>query len=408
VREGPHVRRRLVALGVVLGFAGLVLLAAQAPQRGGDGHTPEPRGTLLDALAGVLAAEGSAGESAEQAEERRRVGLPIPLERAAAQVLFVGFEGTDTETAFLRRLPARDFGAVLVDAANLDPDVFGPREQLRQLLRAIRDVARGAGHLAPLVVAFQQGGEAVAVPGIGPLAQEELGARGSPARARSSAARAGRSLRRLGVHAVMAPVADLKVIGGPADGRAFGDDPEQVTPFVRAAVAGWRDARIAPIVGRFPGEGSASQDPLDGPATVGLSTGELLARDARPFAAVVAEAPAIEVSSALFLGWDGATPATLLADPIDLLRERLGFRGVVISGDLVAATAATGESVGEAAVQALLAGCDLLQVPGGRAEQEEAFRAILSAVRRGVVPKERLAEAVRRVLALKRRYGARA
>jgi beta-N-acetylhexosaminidase len=155
------------------------------------------------------------------------------------------------------------------------------------------------------------------------------------------------------------------------------------------------------VPGRFPGEGAASQDPIEGPATVGLSLQELDARDLRPFAGIVARAPAIQLSAAMYAAWDGVTPATLSLDAVRLLRGKLGFEGAIVSADLVAATAATGESVGKAAVAALAAGCDLVLVPGGREEQEAALRAVVTAVRTGELPAARIDEALRRFNALR-------
>ena len=148
---------------------------------------------------------------------------------------------------------------------------------------------------------------------------------------------------------------------------------------------------MLPVPGRFPGEGAASQDPIEGPATVGLSLEELVARDVRPFAGVVATAPAMQLSAALYAAWDGVTPATLSPDVVRAAaRAARATRGAIVSADLVAATAATGEGVGKAAVDALKAGCDLLLVPGGRAEQDAAFRAVVAAVRSGELPYARV------------------
>ena len=163
---------------------------------------------------------------------------------------------------------------------------------------------------------------------------------------------------------------------------------------------------VAP--GRFPGEGGASQDPLVGAATVGLSTDELSARDVEPFrGAVRAGADAIQMSAALYAAWDGVTPATVLPDAVRFLRTSTGFDGAVASADLIAATGATGGGVARAAVEALKAGCDLLVVVGGRSEQEAAYRAVLEAVRREEIPRERFAEALGRVTALKKAAQAR-
>jgi beta-N-acetylhexosaminidase len=158
------------------------------------------------------------------------------------------------------------------------------------------------------------------------------------------------------------------------------------------------------VPGRFPGEGAAAQDPLAGPATIGLGLDELRARDLRPFAAVAGDVAAMQLSAALYAAFDAVTPATLLPDPVRLLRDRLGFAGVVVSADLGAAIPAAG-GVGDAAVAALRAGCDLLLVPGGRAEQDAVVRALTDAVGRGAIGRGRLAAAAARVLALKRAAG---
>ena len=107
------------------------------------------------------------------------------------------------------------------------------------------------------------------------------------------------------------------------------------------------------------------------------------------------------MSNAIYAAWDGVTPATLLPDAVDELRDRLGVEGAVVSADLVATTAATGGSVGEAAIDALQAGVDLLVVPGGRTQQDEAYRAVVAAVRSGKLPAERIVGALARIAAVR-------
>jgi beta-N-acetylhexosaminidase len=146
--------------------------------------------------------------------------------------------------------------------------------------------------------------------------------------------------------------------------------------------------------------GAASQDPLEGPATVGLGLDELVARDVRPFAASVQLAEAMQMSAALYAAWDGVTPATILPEAVALLRTRLGFEGAIVSADLISVTAATGESVGRAAVAALQAGCDVLLVPGG-SQQDAVLQAIVDAVEQRRLPRSRLDQAVARAAALR-------
>jgi beta-N-acetylhexosaminidase len=186
----------------------------------------------------------------------------------------------------------------------------------------------------------------------------------------------------------------------------FGDDPAVVTAMVRAAVDGYRAGGVIPAVGHFPGIGAASADPDSATATVGLSLAELRRRDLRPFAAVARSAPVIVVSNAVYAAFDGVTPAVL--EPgitAALLRRDLRFRGVMMTDDLTATAAILAKRVDNTAVAALAAGADLLYVSGGGRDQEMAYRAVVRAVRRGVISRERLRVSVLRVLALKRRYG---
>jgi beta-N-acetylhexosaminidase len=267
-------------------------------------------------------------------------------------------------------------------------------------------VARRAQHLAPLVAAQQAGGPASAFPDVPPRAQPLAGDSGGPARARADARAAARGLRRLGVRMTLAPVADVGVAAGPVEDQVFADDARVVTRLTAAAVDGYRRGRVIAAVGHFPGEGSASADPDVANATVGFSLPEMRRRDLRPFAAVARRAPVIRMSNAVYAAWDGVTPATALPDAIGrLLRGELHYRGVVMTPDLTSTAPVLGVGVGTAAVKALEAGADVLYVSGGPAAQDTAYRAVLSAVRKGRISRERLRLSLQRVLALKRRYG---
>jgi beta-N-acetylhexosaminidase len=169
-------------------------------------------------------------------------------------------------------------------------------------------------------------------------------------------------------------------------------------------VAGYRAGGLISAVGHFPGEGAASQDPSQGAATVGSLMADLMSHDMRPFAAVAGTAPVIQLSDALYAAFDGVTPATLLPDAVALLRRRLGFAGVVMSGDLLAVTAATGGTVADASVRALKAGCDLLFLPGGATDAEAAYNAVLAAIRQGELDPQAISRSLARVAALKRLY----
>lgn len=393
----------LVALVLVLGGGAWALFGrgddapvVEAGSRFGAEGGGGGGGTLLDTLAPVLAARVEARRGGSDPSPPGEEELSRAPGDAVAGLLVVGFAGRLTDASFFDRLAARPYGGVLLSAANYDQP-----QQLSALTQKVQRVAREAGHPAPLVAARQEGGEFNAFANLEPLGQVDVGERGPQAVA-ASARRAAEQLRALGVTVNLAPNADIAVAGGPGQGRAYADSPQKVARAVKAAVRAYNDAGVAAAVGAFPGEGAASQDPNAGPAPVGVDLDTLRENDMTPFAAVADAAKAVQMSNAIYVAFDGVTPATLLPAAVEELRERLGFEGAIVSADLVATTATTGGTVGEAAVDALRAGVDLLVIPGGRAQQDEAQRDIVAAVRSRRLEPARVVEALGRIAKLRR------
>ncbi len=371
-RQPNYALRQLVGLATLTAIA-LAAWGVVSAFGGGSPHDQSAgaRGSLLDALAPEL--EQTSGGSVSGAH------ISLPLGRAVEQLFLVGFGGTDTHAPFFARLRERDWGGVVLDSTN-----FADTTQLRALTAALASTAAKAGHTTPFIAVRQAGGDQSALSGLPPTPQPDQA--GNPATAQQQAIATAQALRSLRVDMNLAPDADLGYQGAAAQGRAFATDPTLVAQLTAAALAGYRRLGVIAVVGHFPGEGAASQDPESGPATVGLSLSDLQARDLKPFAAVAASAPAIQTSDALFTALDPVTPASLSAPALSLLRTRLHYGGVVVSGDLVAAAGDANVSVGDAAVAALRAGSDLLYVPGDPANQEQAYAAVLAAVRSGEVP----------------------
>ncbi|MDX6720413.1 MAG: beta-N-acetylhexosaminidase [Solirubrobacteraceae bacterium] len=374
--------------------APLVEAGSRFGGEGGRGHG----GTLMDTLAPVLGARVSSVRGGSDPAPPQADQLGSAPQDAVAGLFMVGFRGTDATSSFVKRLGARPYGGVLLTGSN-----YTEPQQLSALTLALQTAARDAGHPAPIIAAPQEGGEFSAFRNLAPPAQVDVGNGRAPIR--DSALAAGRQLRALGVGMNLAPNADIAVAGGPGQGRAFSDQVPKVAGAVKASVAAYRQSKVVAAVGPFPGDGGASQDPTEGPAAVGLSIDELRRSDMAPFAAIAGgprAAPAIQMSNAIYAAFDGVTPATLLPDAVSELRDRLGFEGAIVSADLVATTATTGGSVGEAAIDALKAGVDLLVVPGGRAQQDEAYRAVVAAVRSRAISSERVVEALRRIAAVRK------
>jgi beta-N-acetylhexosaminidase len=320
--------------------------------------------------------------------------LPAPAPVAAERLFLVGFAGTSARDRSVRALADHDWAGVV-----LEPHNATSSGQVRALVRAIK---RGGTGQPPLVGIVQPGGAGSTLPRLPPLAQGDLSVAREAGRTAGEAARA---LTALGLELTFAPIADLAYPTGPMASEGYSADPQVAGDLVGAAVTAYRDGRLASVPSAFPGQGAASQDPADGPGTVGFSLDELRAADLRPFAAAVAAgAPAIQLSNAVYAAWDGVTPATLAPEAYDLLRRGTDFGGVAISADLQATTAVTGGSVARAAVQALRAGADLLWVPGDAADQRAAADAVARALERDPALREHAAQALSRIALLRTRY----
>ena len=380
-----------VAVAAVLAVVLAVVLVA----RGGGDSTPRDLPEAGSAFGGGTTTQLAAPTTTVR-DRGRGPRLKVSAPRAASQLLLVGFAGQTADVPFFAHQAERGWGGVLFAEGN-----YTTPEQLGVLTGQARASALAAGDAMPLLAAAQLGGPDSAFRGLPPLVSQAATAR--PEAAAKQAALAAEQLRRLQVNTTLAPSADIGAAGGAWEGRAYSDDPEAVTRAVRAAVRAYLRGGVAPVVGHFPGEGGASQDPSLGPATVGSSVDELRERDVKPFAAVARTAPAVLMSSAAYAGFDGVTPATLLPEAVALLRST-GFRGVVVSGDLDAASSASGLGIGDAAVQALQAGCDLLLVPGDARAQEQAWAAIVRALRDGTLDRAQVAQSLARVERMKRRF----
>ena len=373
-------RRRVIAVVVVLAVAaGLWLLLFRSDDEEPAGAPPpEPART--------------SGPVAELAAR-------LTPEELVDQVLLLGFEGTDASTPFLDKVRARQLGGVLIDRENWLDSASGTA-----LAGGIRAAGREGDRIPPLIVTSQEGGRYRALADLPPEeTQLEIGDSRSAQAAEDWATATAEALAAAGIDLNLAPLADVATLDSAISDRAFSDDPAATAELTAASVRGCRAVGVACAVLHFPGLGAASQDTSRGPATVGLDPASLEARDLVPFEAAFAErVPAVVLSLALYTAYDPVTPGAL-AEPVatGLLRDELGFEGVAITDDLGAGAARAGQGVDAAAVEALAAGADLVQV-GSPADQVGVRERIIEALESGKLPEARLREAATRVLELKR------
>lgn len=211
----------------------------------------------------------------------------------------------------------------------------------------------------------------------------------------------GGYLKEYGFNMDFAPVADVNTNpDNPVIGtRAFSSDPETAAQLASAMAEGLRQQEIIAVFKHFPGHGDTAEDSHTGIAISYKTAEEMRACEWLPFleaestdCVMVGHIAVPEITGDL-------TPASL-SHPVvtGILREELGFQGLVVT-DSLAMGAITGEyPPGEAALAALEAGCDLLLMPNGLAE---AFDAVVAAVEDGTYSEAKLDETVSRILHFK-------
>jgi beta-N-acetylhexosaminidase len=331
------------------------------------------------------------------------------LESRLGELMIVGLPGTALTPEAESRLRAIRPAGVIFFASN-----FSDAHAAMHFTRAVH-AAIGTPELPALVCADEEGGMVSQLSGfweVPPSARAVAASGGAPL-VKDLAARTARRLLALGVNLNFAPVLDINsnplnpVIGV----RAFGATPSQVTACGRAAIEGIQSAGVIPAVKHFPGHGDTSIDSHVALARVDASAEQVAYRELRPFeAAVKWGVPMVMTAHVAVpaLDPDPARPATLSpAIVTGLLRERMGFQGVVVTDALEMRGAASLGSFGEVAVRAIEAGVDLLLYSKLEPGPEEALTAVRQALRGGRLSPARIRASLERLRALRAGSAAR-
>ncbi|HEV7847006.1 MAG TPA: glycoside hydrolase family 3 N-terminal domain-containing protein [Thermoleophilaceae bacterium] len=364
-------RRRLAALAA----AALAALIAGIALGAGGGSADDPGATADETpQARALAV---AREAVDRMSLRQQVG----------QVTVSSFPGTARPDYVRRRLRARETAGVILFGQN-----GGDRAHWSRLARSLQGAAGGRA----LVMVDQEGGDIRTVEFAGPAASQPF--QGSPADVRRRARAAGRQLRAIGVRVNLAPVADVPRAGSVMATRSFAGDERDIAARTRASVRGLRDAHVAAAAKHFPGLGAATVNTDDGPATIRTP----IERDLVPFRAAIEEdVPLIMLSHASYPGLDRNRIASQSHTIVTgLLRERLGFDGVIVTDSLEAEAVLARSGVADAAERSIRAGADLILMTGS-ASWNEVYPRLLETARRDPAFRKRIRASAARVLALK-------
>lgn len=333
----------------------------------------------------------------------------MTLEQKVGQLFLVSAYGpgvNDTTAAFIRTVMPG--GVALFGSNGTTPD------QVTATVNAWQSMATQVGAKVPLLVSTDQEGGPVTrlSDGFSPFPAGPALAAMPPTDARTVGRVVGAELGAVGINTDLAPVTDVQtVISNPVmDGRSFGSDPDRVGNAAAAFNAGLNDSGVIGVLKHFPGHGDASDshvglptvnDPLSRVESVELQSFRL---------AIQAGAEVVMVGHLIYPALDPVPDRPASLSPViiqNVLRGQLGFKGLVITDALDMGAVVDNYTPDSAAVQALLAGADMITTgPHLPLSAEQAmYQNMLNAVHSGTLSEARIDEAASRVLTLKAQHG---
>lgn len=281
--------------------------------------------------------------------------------------------------------------------------------QVRNLTEELQHMATAIG-LPPLLIgADQEGGQLMAIgEGVTQLpGNMALGATGSPDLARRAGEVLGCELSAMGINVDYAPCCDVNINPkNPVVGiRSFGEDPLSVGRLAAAMVGGIQSAGVASTAKHFPGHGDTSSDSHVSLPSLPHSFERLQQVELVPFKTSIQAGVKLVMSAHIALpAIDGlpALPATLSEKILKgILRDRLGFDGVIITDAMDMQAMAQGPALGENVIKAAAAGADLLLITSNPADQQVVYSSLLRAATTGKLESQAMEASIDRILALK-------
>lgn len=343
-------------------------------------------------------------EPTEQSNPLREQIANMTLDEKIGQMVIVGLDGTSMKQRDKEMIETYRVGGFI-----LYKDNMRDADQILSLLNQLKE--ENQENQIPLWLSLdQEGGKVNRMPAeftkFPPAA--EVGKVDNIDYTKQIGEAIGEAVSALGFNMDFAPVLDINsnpknpIIGN----RSYGIDAESVITHGLETMKALQSNQVAAVVKHFPGHGDTSVDShLDLPV-VNKSLAELKAFELLPFVeAIKQNTDAIMIAHLLIPKIDKTYPASLSKILIsNLLREDLGYDGVVITDDMTMGGITDHFKVGEAAVTSVQAGSDLILIGHEYDKQVSVIKALKKAAREGVISSEMLDKSVYRILQLKEKY----
>ncbi len=332
----------------------------------------------------------------------------MSLDQKLGQMMIVQFVGSTYLPGISAMINQYNVGAILLFTANNN---IINKTQLTGLIAQMQHDSTHNG--IPLAVAIDQEGgyvdRLVALDGARPSAAS-IGATNDPGKAQIEGIRDASDLTSYGFNLNLAPVVDVNTVYNPQlYGRTFGSNPGIVTRMAEAYLQGLQQSgKVFGTLKHFPGLGDVATDPHIGVADVYRSKSQLEAIDWAPYRAIIQQGNihAIMVTHDVLHAIDASAPSTLSNKVVTgILRDELGFQGVVMTDSLTMEGLTAFYTESQAAALAVEAGCDLLMGASTPQDVASMIQGIKQAYNTGAISMQRIDDSVRRLLTMKYELG---
>lgn len=326
--------------------------------------------------------------------------LSMTLEEKIGQLVVIGFPSKQIDEHVREMVEEYNVGGIIYYDRNMETP-----KQVAKLTNDLQNLALETDNQIPLIISIdQEGGQIVRMKNqISDIpSQQELGKSGDLKKVYQTALKNGQELKAMGVNVNFAPVLDLST----TDSRSFGEDPKTVSELGKQAITGYTDSGITATLKHFPGNGRSDIDPHYETSSVEANRLDLENNDIYPFKMMIEEVNNQSfftmVTHIKYPAYDKENPASISQTIIqDLLREKLGYNGIVVTDDLEMGAVNKYFSYQDLGFRAVEAGADLLLVCHTLESQQEVIKGIKIAVLDNKLSEERINEAVKRILSYK-------
>ncbi|QEY21815.1 beta-N-acetylhexosaminidase [Psychrobacillus sp. AK 1817] len=327
----------------------------------------------------------------------------MSLEEKVGQMIFGGIEGVELSEKSREMIREDKVGGIIFFKDNLVN-----ANQIVTLLNSIK--AENMQQQYPLFLGIdQEGGRVTRIPELSNLpTNKQIGKKDNPALAFQLGELLGKQLNAFGFNLDFAPVLDVDsnpnnpVIGD----RSFGSDPKLVSELGISTMKGLQSENVISVIKHFPGHGDTEVDSHIELPIVSKNMKELQALEFIPFQnALKSGADVVMIGHILLPEIDANKPSSISNVVITkILREQLKYEGVVMTDDMTMKAILDNYEIGEAAVEAVKAGNDIVLIAHDYEKVHRAIQAILEAVRNEEIKVEQIDRSVERILQLKEKY----